>query len=102
MIKIDVPLYFENNRKMIYRLSDFEAQGNGIAYLNLELECGYDYINPDNSSAQGYVNKDNFIEETHHEMVSCDLFAESFVEALKSDGYHALETLPKIFIRGSE
>lgn len=100
MMKFDTPLYFENAEKMIYRLKDFEVKGNGIAYLYLDLKCGYDYVDPDNFNLQGYVPKDNFTEEAQHDMISCDLMAESIIKALNDNGYRILNTLPKIFSKG--
>ena len=100
MMKFDKQLFVENDDRMVFELKDIELMGNGLAYLYLDLVCGYDYIDPDNSNEQGYVDKSNFVKEAQHEIVSCDVMAESFVNALNNDGFTIREKLPKIFDRG--
>lgn len=95
MMKFNKTLYVENDDRMVYQLVDIELHGNGLAYLYLDLVCGYDYVDPDNSSIQGYVPANNFVDEVQHEMVSCDILAESMLKALENDGYRILKTLPK-------
>ena len=68
MMKFSNPLYVENGEKMIYQLTDIELKENGLAYLYLELVCGYDYINPDNSNIQGYADKSKFSDDIQHEI----------------------------------
>ncbi len=97
MMKFDKQLYVENGDHLIYELKDIELMGNGLAYLYLDLVCGYDYINPDESNERGYVDKSKFVEEVQHEIVSCDVMAESMVKALNNDGFHVLKELPKIY-----
>lgn len=96
MMKFSKQLYVENDDKMVYQLMDIELYGNGLAYLYLDLVCGYDYVAPDYSNQQGYVDKSKFVESVQHEVVSCDIMAESIVNALNNDGYHIIKTLPKI------
>lgn len=96
MMKFSKQLFVENDDKMVYQLKDIELHQNGLAYLYLELVCGYDYIDPDKSNAQGYVDKSKFVDEAQHEIVSCDILAESLVKALENDGYKTIKTLPKI------
>lgn len=100
MMKFSKRLFVENSDHLIYELKDIELMENGLAYLYLDLVCGYDYIDPDNSNEQGYVDKSNFVEEAHHEIVSCDVLKESLVKAFNDDGYNVLEKLPKIYDRG--
>ena len=100
MMKFSKELYVENADRMIYKLQDIELKENGLAYLYLDLVCGYDYVDPDNSDLQGYVDNSRFVEEVQHEIVSCDILAESLLNALNNDGYHILKILPKIFRNG--
>ncbi len=99
-MKFDKQLFVENCDHLIYELKDIELMGNGLAYLYLDLVCGYDYVNPDESDLQGYVDNSRFVEEVQHEIVSCDVMAESFVKALNNDGYTILSELPKIYKKG--
>lgn len=96
-MKFDKKLYVENSDRLIYELKDIEVMGNGLAYLYLDLVCGYDYVNPDESDKQGYVDKSKFVEEIWGEIVSCDVMAESFVKALNDNGFHIVKDLPKIY-----
>lgn len=100
MMKFSKQLFVENSDHLIYKLKDIELMENGLAYLYLDLVCGYDYVDPDNSDKQGYVDKSKFVEEVQHEIVSCDILAESMVEALKNDGFDILKALPKVFNEG--
>lgn len=97
MMKFSKKLYVENDERMIYQLKDIELHGNGLAYLYLDLVCGYDYIDPDYSDSQGYVDKNRFVEGVQHEIVSCDILAESITKALNNDGYKIIVNLPKIY-----
>ena len=96
-MKFSKQLYVENDDRLVYQLKDIELMENGLAYLYLDLVCGYDYVDPDNSNEQGYVDKSKFVEEAQHEIVSCDVMAESLVEAFKNDGYHIIDALPKVY-----
>lgn len=96
MMKFSNPLYVENGEKMIYQLTDIELKENGLAYLYLELVCGYDYINPDNSNIQGYVDKSKFSDDIQHEIVSCDILAESMIQALNNDDFYVLKDVKNV------
>ena len=96
MMNFSKTLYVENDDKLVYQLRDIELKENGLAYLYLDLVCGFDYVDPDNSSIQGYVPASNFVEEVQHEVVSCDVLVESFRKSLNEDGYRIIDTLPKI------
>ncbi len=102
MMKFSKQLFVENSDHLIYELKDIELMENGLAYLYLDLVCGYDYVDPDNSDKQGYVDSSKFVEEVQHEIVSCDILAESLTKALNNDGYTIKKELPKIFNKGGE
>lgn len=100
MIKFSKQLFVENRDNLIYELKDIELKENGLAYLYLDLVCGYDYVDPDNSDIRGYVDKSNFVEEVQHEIVSCDVIEESLRQAFNLDGYNIRKKLPKIYQKG--
>lgn len=102
MMKFSKQLFVENSDHLIYELKDIELKENGLAYLYLDLVCGYDYVDPDNSNKQGYVDKNNFVEEVQHEIVSCDVIKESLKQAFNNDGYNVIKELPKIYNKGVE
>lgn len=79
--------------KMIYTLKK-EMRADGWIDLTLELVCGWDYINADESDAQGFVGKDNFVEEAEFEYLSCDIMNESIIQVLAENGYRVIENIP--------
>lgn len=99
-MKFSKQLFVENSDHLIYELKDIELKENGLAYLYLDLVCGYDYVDPDNSNEQGYVDNSKFVEEVQHEIVSCDVMKESLITALNNDGFSVINALPKIFNKG--
>ena len=102
MIEFTKQVFVESDEKLIYKIKDIEVFGNGIAYIHLELVCGYDYIDPDTSDIQGYVDKSLFVEEVQDETVSCDILTESLLEALNDMGYRVKNELPKIHKKGAK
>lgn len=100
MTELSKQIYVENRNNLIYEVKSIDLQPNAMAYLHLDLVCGYDYIDPDNSDLQGYVGNDKFIEEVQHDMLSCDLLTESITTTLNDNGYRILNELPKIYSKG--
>lgn len=85
---------------MIYKIEEIEMRKDGWLNITLELVCGYDYIDVDGSNAQGFVGKDNFVEEAEFEYISCDIMNESITAALEYNGYKIIEKLPTIHGQG--
>lgn len=93
-MEINKKIYVQNADKFIYTVADIELRADGWANIWLDLVCGIDYINPDESNAQGYVGKENFVEET--EIITCDMMNESITQALEYHGYTVIKELPQI------
>lgn len=74
---------------MVYKLDRIEipSHANIIFYYHFELVAGVDYINPDESDRQGFVEASNFVE--HLQDVSFTVFGvdESLEKLVKEDGY---------------
>lgn len=81
--------------KMIYKLQK-EMRADGWLDLTLELVCGWDYIDADESDAQGFVGKEYFVEEAEFEYLSCDIMNESIMQVLNENGLKVIEKLPTI------
>lgn len=96
MIELTKEVYVETDEKMIYKVKYIEVYPNGIGYIYLELVCGYDYISPDTSNEQGYVDKSNFVDELQDEIISCDILTESLLGVLSDVGYRIRNEMPKI------
>lgn len=67
----------------------------------LELVCGYDYINPDYNDIQGWVSPNNFVDEVQDDTILV-YPEESLVDRLKEEGYEIIEKLPEIHVRKME
>ncbi|QVW28894.1 putative replicative DNA helicase [Bacillus phage SWEP1] len=78
-----------NEDNLIYEITSFrQLQSSDICFVyNLELVAGYDYINPDYSDIQGYVSKENFVDDIHFEQFTFYAMSESLTEALNDHGY---------------
>lgn len=100
MTDLSKQIYVENRDNLIYEVKSIDLHPNAMAYLHLDLVCGYDYVDPDNSDLQGYVDKSNFVEEVQHETISCDFINESLRIAVSLDGYNIRKELPKIHSKG--
>lgn len=85
--------------KMIYKLQT-EMRADGWLDLTLELVCGWDYIDADESDAQGFVGKEYFVEEAEFEYLSCDIMNESIMQVLNENGLKVIEKLPTIHGQG--
>ena len=81
---------------MIYKIAERTMREDGWLDITLKLICGYDYIDVDGSDVEGFVGKDNFVEEAEFEYLSCDIMNESIKEVLEYNGFEIIEKLPKI------
>lgn len=85
--------YVENKEeKLIYVVKSYETYAN-CDYLSIDLElvCGWDYINPDESSKRGWVFADRFVEEVQYDTVNQYFLKEGMEEALKWHDYNIVE-----------
>lgn len=101
-MQINKTIYVENEERLIYKVAALELRADGWLNVELEFVCGFDYINADESNAQGYVDKENFIDEVEHEFISCDLMNESLIQALEYHDYKVIEQLPQIHNKGDK
>lgn len=99
-MEIKKTVYVQNEDKYIYKIADLELRADGWLNIWLDLVCGIDYINADESNATGYVGKENFVEEIEHEFYSCDIMNESIIQALEFHGFKLIEELPTIYTKG--
>jgi len=95
-MEIKKTVYVQNEDRFIYKIADLEMRADGWLNIWLDLVCGIDYINADESNATGYVGKENFVEEIQHEIYSCDIMNESVTQALEFHGFKVIEGLPTI------
>lgn len=91
----DKKFYVINDAEnLVYKVGEFETYGNTDYILwELELVAGLDYVNPDESDVQDWVDADNFIEDVQYEYISQYFLAEGAKEALKFYGYTILEEI---------
>lgn len=94
-------IYVKNNNNLIYevnysRANILSSNSYCLGY-DLNLVCGYDYINPDENDIQGYVNKDRFTDNVQFETLIFYPLEESLKECLEENGYAIIEKLPKIY-----
>lgn len=77
------------DKKFIYKVESYrQLDSSEIAFLyNLELVAGYDYINPDENDVQGYVSKENFVENVHLEQMTFYPMSETLEEVLNFNDY---------------
>ncbi|AIF72148.1 hypothetical protein LD11_gp272 [Bacillus phage Riley] len=85
-------LHVISENKFIYKVESYrQLESSEIGFLyNLELVAGYDYINPDYSNVQGYVSKENFVENIHLEQITFYPMSETLAEALDDNGYKVI------------
>lgn len=85
-------LHVISEDKLIYKVESYrQLDSSEIGYVyNLELVAGYDYINPDYSDMQGYVSKENFVEDIHLEQITFYPMSETLTEALEDNGYKVI------------
>lgn len=63
----------------------------------LNLICGFDYINPDNNDIQGWVDASRFTKESQSEDILV-LYDESLLDRLNEEGFKVLDKLPEIHV----
>lgn len=68
---------------------------------DLELMCGYDYIDPDWSDIQGWVSPNMFTDGVQSDNVIV-YWDESLKDRLEEEGYEIIERLPRIHVRKLE
>lgn len=91
MSRMDIngEVYVMNEDRLIYKLSSVEeisCTGYGLSYM-LDLVAGHDYINPDESNAQGFVSAEAFVESVQWESFTVYPLEESLGERLTEEGY---------------
>lgn len=84
--------HVKNGDKLIYKLTSFrQLQSSEIGFLvSMELIAGYDYINPDYNNVQGYVSKENFVENVHSYDITFYPLAETLKEALSDNDFEVI------------
>ena len=82
----DKQIYAKDCNDLVYRIADGRMEDTCIMW-NLELYCGWDYINPDENNIQGYVPANRFIEEVQYDTVIQYFFEEGLKECLGENGY---------------
>ena len=87
----------DNFNNSIYSVSIGAIEKNYFI-LELNLLCGYDYINRDENDIQGYISSDNFSNDVQYYEHVCYFLDESVKECLEENGYTILKNLPKIHI----
>lgn len=94
--------YLENHKfyvtneaeNLVYKVGEFETYGNAdFITLELELVAGLDYVNPDESDIQDWVEAENFVEDIRYEYVNQYFLKEGAEEALKENGYTVLKNI---------
>lgn len=101
-MEINKKIYVQNTDNFIYTVTDVELRVDGWLNIGLDLVCGIDYINADESNALGYVGKENFVDEIQQDFISCDMMNESITQALEYNGYTVIEELPTIHTKGEK
>lgn len=66
-----------------------DSTGLGFTY-DLDLVAGYDYINTDESNAQGFIPANNFIDEVQWDIINVYPIQESLGERLEEEGYKVI------------
>lgn len=91
-------IYLEENKQIyakdcndfVYRITNGRMESNYIVW-DLELYCGWDYINPDKNDKQGYVSANRFIEEVQNDIVIQYFIKEGLKDCLIENGYELIE-----------
>lgn len=85
--------HVKNSDNMIYKLTDFrQLQSSEIGFVvSMELVAGYDYISPDYNNVQGYVSKENFVEDVHYHDFTFYPLAETLTEALSDNDFEVID-----------
>jgi len=92
-LKINAELHVITEERMIYKIESvrqLDSKQYGLLY-NLELVAGYDYVNPDLSDAQGFVNADNFIDDVQLHSFTLYPMEETLEERLEEEGFKVID-----------
>lgn len=78
---------------LVYKLDSLNVYNGGRDYheMNLELICGWDYIDPDMGDEMGWCKPDRFVESVRSETVPLYYLWESAEAALKENGYEIID-----------
>lgn len=88
----------DNDKIYEMQLSHTQYKGkNSYSVYHLYLVAGVDYVNPDWSDQQGWVNNERFIEDVQLETFVHYFVVESLEDALAEEGYEIIDDLPKIW-----
>jgi len=83
--------YFKDvERNMIYKVSMGSVEQdrrNPYMEVNLDLVCGWDYTDIDNSDTQGWCSPNNFTEDVQYLTHVCYVLDESVTEMLLEVGF---------------
>lgn len=93
----DKSIYVKNDEKFIYKVTDLEINESNIAYINLELIAGWDYITEE-KNIQGYVPFDRFVEDIQTLTLCQNILTEGTFEALKENDFTIIEDINKFKI----
>lgn len=86
--------YVINDENLVYKVGEFETYGNtDFITFELELVAGLDYVNPDESDIQDWVEADNFVEDVQYDSVNQLFLVEGTKEALEYHGYTILKEI---------
>lgn len=86
--------YVINEENLVYKVGEFETYGNAdFITWELELVAGLDYVNPDESDIQDWVEADNFVDDVQYEYVNQLFLVEGAKEALEYHDYKILEEI---------
>lgn len=86
---IKAELYVMNEERFIYkvaRVEELSYKSYGLSYM-LDLVAGYDYVNPDESNAQGFVSAEAFVESVQWDCLTVFPLEETLGGRLKEEGY---------------
>ena len=84
--------YVINGENLVYKVGEFETYGNAdFITFELELVAGLDYVNPDESDIQDWVEAENFVEDVQYDYVNQLFLVEGAKEALEFHGYTILK-----------
>lgn len=82
----------QDEDKLVYKVEMKVQQESEMYYhLNLELVCGWDYVNPDESDVQGYVGAENFVDYIQYHSYTFYPMLESGLERLEEEGFKKVE-----------
>lgn len=92
---MNTELIVKDSNNLIYDVSIGAIEKNYFI-LELNLLCGYDYINRDENDIQGYISSNNFTDDVQCYEHVCYFLDESVKECLEENGYILLKKIPKI------